>query len=82
VRGARTGNSRRDRNQGGGGSQDAQQPADAQHAATAGGVDRFDGMGSGGGAERDMPGYSEQQAFTGEPERSPDCSTWPTQASV
>ena len=31
------------------------------------GRDRFDGMGSGGG-ERDMPGYSEQQSFTGDPE--------------
>jgi transcription termination factor Rho len=31
------------------------------------GRDRFDGMG-GGGQERDMPGYQEQQAFTGEPE--------------
>ncbi|MEY2424752.1 MAG: transcription termination factor Rho [Actinomycetota bacterium] len=33
------------------------------------GRDRFDGMGGGGGGqERDMPGYQEQQAFTGEPE--------------
>ncbi|MEY2469650.1 MAG: transcription termination factor Rho, partial [Actinomycetota bacterium] len=31
------------------------------------GRDRFDGMGS-GGSERDMPGYSEQQVFTGDPE--------------
>ncbi len=31
------------------------------------GRDRFDGLG-GGGQERDMPGYQDQQAFTGEPE--------------
>ncbi len=30
------------------------------------GRDRFDGMGGGGG-ERDMPGYSEQQTFEGDP---------------